>query len=269
MVFGIRINKFFELFNEDGTLRPKYIFTDIHGCYDTFVALLDKLPNKGIGLDVIITGDIVDRGNDSLKIIDLIIERGYLCLLGNHEDMLLKWYGPELENIYGDTWIQNGGYFLERELTLLKKFNPHRFNKYMDFFKNLKYYAILPDEYNINNRKVLLTHAPSNYFFELGNALSKDDRFNMIWNRTIHNDIDKNYFNICGHNPSRMFERVNHPNLTEEKVLLRDDLASIDTSCSYGEMLTCLILPSKEIIQQKNVEVPDRTEVQQTRGYNG
>ena len=50
-------------------LNLKYIIGDIHGCYNTLMELVDTLPKDA---ELIFVGDLIDRGKDSLKIIDFI-----------------------------------------------------------------------------------------------------------------------------------------------------------------------------------------------------
>jgi len=62
---------------------------DIHGCHAEFAELLGRLaPTRDDRL--VLLGDLVNRGPDSLKVIDLARESGALSLLGNHELRLLN-----------------------------------------------------------------------------------------------------------------------------------------------------------------------------------
>ncbi|MBI4625316.1 MAG: metallophosphoesterase [Verrucomicrobia bacterium] len=64
---------------------------DIHGCHQEFSDLLARLAlTKEDRL--ILLGDLVNRGPDSCKVIDLAREHGALALLGNHELRLLKYH---------------------------------------------------------------------------------------------------------------------------------------------------------------------------------
>lgn len=61
---------------------------DIHGCHLEFAELLDRLaltPDDRL----ILVGDLVNRGPDSNKVIDLAIQHRAISLLGNHESRLL------------------------------------------------------------------------------------------------------------------------------------------------------------------------------------
>jgi len=63
---------------------------DIHGCHLEFAELLERLaPTKDDQL--ILVGDLVNRGPDSARVIDLAIEHRAISLLGNHELRLLNY----------------------------------------------------------------------------------------------------------------------------------------------------------------------------------
>lgn len=62
---------------------------DIHGCADEFEELLERL---ALGRDdrLILLGDLVNRGPDTPRVLDLAREHATLSLLGNHELRLLN-----------------------------------------------------------------------------------------------------------------------------------------------------------------------------------
>jgi diadenosine tetraphosphatase ApaH/serine/threonine PP2A family protein phosphatase len=63
---------------------------DIHGCHVEFADLLERIaPTKEDR--VVLLGDLINRGPDSCKVIDLARENRALSLLGNHELRLLKY----------------------------------------------------------------------------------------------------------------------------------------------------------------------------------
>lgn len=62
---------------------------DIHGCHQEFAELLAKL-DLAKEDRLILLGDLVNRGPDSCKVIDLAREHKALSLLGNHELRLLN-----------------------------------------------------------------------------------------------------------------------------------------------------------------------------------
>ncbi len=63
---------------------------DIHGCHQEFADLLAQLALRPED-KLILLGDLVNRGPDSGKVIDLAREHQALSLLGNHELRLLNY----------------------------------------------------------------------------------------------------------------------------------------------------------------------------------
>lgn len=61
---------------------------DIHGCYTELTELLERV-EPGRDDQLIFLGDLINRGPDSLRVIDLARQHRALCLLGNHELRLL------------------------------------------------------------------------------------------------------------------------------------------------------------------------------------
>ncbi|MBE7540143.1 MAG: metallophosphoesterase [Opitutaceae bacterium] len=62
---------------------------DIHGCHAEFAELLRRLSPTPKD-QIILLGDLVNRGPDSLRVIDLARQYRALSLLGNHEMRLLE-----------------------------------------------------------------------------------------------------------------------------------------------------------------------------------
>ena len=62
---------------------------DIHGCHIEFEELLGQLDLKG-GDRLVLLGDLVNRGPDSRRVIELARAANSISLLGNHELRLLK-----------------------------------------------------------------------------------------------------------------------------------------------------------------------------------
>ncbi len=63
---------------------------DIHGCHEEFAELLSLLELKSDDR-LVLLGDLVNRGPDTCRVIDLAREHMAISLLGNHELRLLKY----------------------------------------------------------------------------------------------------------------------------------------------------------------------------------
>ena len=91
-----------------------YAVGDIHGCADLLDALLDDIDTHAAGRarKLVFLGDYIDRGPDSARVIETLRklqwreEGAMVCLMGNHEAMLL----PALTTPGADAlWLRNGG----------------------------------------------------------------------------------------------------------------------------------------------------------------
>ncbi|MBQ6477867.1 MAG: fructose-bisphosphatase class III [Erysipelotrichaceae bacterium] len=84
-----------------------YIMSDIHGLYDRYEAMLKKIDLKEDDR-LYVLGDVIDRGPDSFKILQDIMDRENVeMFLGNHEHMMLTY----LDGLDEESWFfaANGG----------------------------------------------------------------------------------------------------------------------------------------------------------------
>ena len=90
------------------TVGRDFVIGDLHGSYSVFENLL-----KGINFDptkdrIISVGDMIDRGPDSLKCLQLIRQPWFHSVLSNHEQMMLEKFNG---GWIGDFWFRNGGFW--------------------------------------------------------------------------------------------------------------------------------------------------------------
>lgn len=79
------------------------IIGDVHGCAGALARLLPQLPGR-----IFLVGDIIDRGEESAAVIDMLMARPDLtCLMGNHERMLLDFLADPAAA--GPAWLRYGG----------------------------------------------------------------------------------------------------------------------------------------------------------------
>ncbi|MEK9218860.1 protein-serine/threonine phosphatase [Enterobacter mori] len=85
--------------------RHVWVVSDIHGCYQW---LMDALKRRHFNPyeDLLISvGDIIDRGPDCVKCLQLMDEKWIRAVRGNHEQMALD----AIENNDFALWMSNGG----------------------------------------------------------------------------------------------------------------------------------------------------------------
>jgi hypothetical protein len=62
---------------------------DVHGCFDELRRLLDKAKVTE-GAEVVLVGDLVNKGPDSLSVLRFARINGMGAVMGNHDDYLLR-----------------------------------------------------------------------------------------------------------------------------------------------------------------------------------
>lgn len=90
--------------------RHVWVVSDIHGCYQW---LMDELKRRHFNPyeDLLISvGDLIDRGPDSVKCLQLMHEKWFRAVRGNHEQMALD----SLDNNDFALWTINGGMWFAR-----------------------------------------------------------------------------------------------------------------------------------------------------------
>ena len=67
-----------------------YVMSDLHGCYDKYAQMLEKI-GFGDGDTFYILGDVIDRGPDGIKILmDMMDRKNVIPIIGNHESLALS-----------------------------------------------------------------------------------------------------------------------------------------------------------------------------------
>lgn len=217
--------------------RRHFAISDIHGCFDSLKELIENIIQLQKEDQLIFLGDYIDRGPDSKKVLDYIMElkdNNYdvVTLLGNHEYMLLDAY-------YNDETMWS----LYRGIDTMHSFKVEKAKdieqKYIDFLLNMNHYYEL-DEY-------LLVHAEFND--ELDDPFLDTDY--MLWTS------EKQYFNpllkdrtiIHGHTPISL-------DYCQEQISNNNKVIDIDGGCVYPHKqfgkLIALELTTKSIYFVEN-----------------
>lgn len=79
-----------------------YVISDIHGEYELFMRLLDKIKYSDSD-ELIVCGDIIDKGPQSVKLAKQIFSMpNAYCIKGNHEHMFFKFYRTRMHSAVMD-----------------------------------------------------------------------------------------------------------------------------------------------------------------------
>lgn len=199
-----------------------YVIGDIHGCLEPLKQLMSMISLTKED-QLIFLGDYIDRGPDPKGVVEylLSLEGNPVFLMGNHERMLLDYLEGRNKLLY----LFNGGG------ATLKSYGDVSYipERHLTFFKSLRlFYEI--DDY-------LFVHAG----IRPNLPLEQQDPEDLVW---IRGDFI--------YHPERYPKTVVFGHTPLEEALMLPDRIGIDTGCVYGGKLTCLILPSRELIQVKN-----------------
>lgn len=213
----------------------KYIaIGDIHGCYRSAVALMEKLePYRD--RQFVFIGDYIDRGPDSKQVVDLMLnlQKKLDCvfLRGNHEQMLLD---AVRENDMS-LWLMNGGrttinsYTKENEKLELPE-------AHSEFYENTRLYY--------ETSEYFFVHAGISPAKTIAESLNDDMlEQEFLWERSHLDALETPWEKtvVFGHTP-------------QPRPLQKKHMIGIDTGCVYNRMgygkLTAVKLPEVEFIQQ-------------------
>ena len=90
------------------TSGKDFIVGDLHGCYDDLMTALDLIKFDFKNDRLFSVGDLIDRGKDSMKCLNLIYEDWFYAVLGNHEHMMVESIVDQNRSSF-QCWVQNGG----------------------------------------------------------------------------------------------------------------------------------------------------------------
>lgn len=159
--------------------KSKFVFTDIHGNFDTFMALIDKVAAEGgytrqyVIANMVVCGDLEDRGPKSAQIIQFCIENNIPVVMGNHEAMMLDhatqsasyymkqghfdgfcWTEGALETMESYLYKEENGAGIEETKLNFKMLLDH-----LAWMRTLPLYIEFPDVFNEEGRYLVISHS--------------------------------------------------------------------------------------------------------------
>ena len=226
-----------------------YVMSDLHGCYDKYMKMLDKIKFSEDDM-LYILGDILDRGPHPVKIVqDLMKRSNVICLAGNHEYMALKCLKFLLMEVTCENldrlneqmigrfinWQQNGSASTVDEFYKLDRAERTEVVQFISEFD-------LCEEISVNGRMYILVHAglgnfrPDKELWEYG----IDD---LVWERP---DYETPYYSdkyvITGHTPTMAIRA----NASPGYIYKANHHIAIDCGAGFGGKLGCICLETME-----------------------
>ena len=201
---------------------------DIHGCHQEFADLLALVaPAKDDQL--ILLGDLVNRGPDTCRVIDLAREHRALTLLGNHELRLLNYRKTK-----DPAWLR------ETDTDTFAKLRPADWD----------YLTQMPLTHYIDELNLVLVHGgflPDTPWqkqpAEIVTRIQSIDKDNRPRKRADHPELPF-WADLWNGPPFVVYGHTPRPEIYKLKWSL-----GIDTACVMGGAPTAYILPEKRIVQ--------------------
>lgn len=221
-----------------------YVMSDLHGMYDRFIAMLEKIDFSDSD-ELFIIGDIIDRGERPVDILEYVMDKPNITvLLGNHEVMardLLSRLTTEIteENINSvdddflielSIYKRNGGATTMKQLRALP---PVKRKEIIDFIDRLYAYEAI----DIGDKTFVLVHAGLGNFRK-DKKISEYSLYELL---ELRPDYERQYFDddsvyiVSGHTPTKLISGKweiyhSHNNIV------------IDCGAAFGGRLACLRL---------------------------
>lgn len=216
-----------------------FIISDLHGHEVEFKTIL-KTINFQPDDKMYILGDVIDRGEKPIDLLEYILSQPNMILLkGNHEQMMYESYRGNKFNRepIKEMWLYNGG---EITLAQFEKLSEDKKEELLDKIRELPYY----EKIEVNNKKYFLSHA--------GILLQKDTPFNwnlrrqienqdILWNRDelLHNENYSEFIMIHGHTPTIYWDSWNASQIYYYD---NDKKINIDCGCAGEYKMGCICL---------------------------
>ena len=211
---------------KNNTVGKDYFVGDIHGCYEQLMEALVKIKFNANTDRLISVGDLVDRGSDSVKCLNLLKELWFHAVSGNHEDMMIKSFRREWPT---HNYIQNGGKWFFHL--------PYEEQVQLVLLADTKMTLVIEVEADIGVIGVIHANAPDNW--QKYHRLNDDEDFfddalveDTIWGRR------RIYGNQSGRVKGIDYVVVGHTPVNY--VIALDNIVYIDTGAVYDGSLTIL-----------------------------
>ena len=226
-----------------------YVLSDIHGHYDKYTKMLEKIGFSDADT-LYVLGDVVDRGPQGLRILqDMMLRGNVLPVIGNHEFMALQCMkflvsevteksiaGAERGFIEGfASWQMNGGG------STLDEFRGLSREERLDIMDYMGEFALY-ETVRAAGKDYVLVHAGLSGFSEKRPL----DDYTLAELIFVSPDYGRVYYKdkylVTGHLPTRAI--LGNP--SPDRIYRANGHIAIDCGCGFGGDFGCICLESGE-----------------------
>lgn len=211
---------------------------DIHGCLEEFDELLKKVQYNKSTDRLILVGDLIDRGPDSVGVVRRARELDLECTMGNHEYKFLRWFKGNKHYTAADHYAK----FSDEDVSYINR---------MPYFIKV-------------NEGTYVVHAGA----KPGKPLEHQHKDDLLYLRFT--DKDRKFISVKAvakegpealgaifwtsfwYGPENIIYGHHVHSETDpliEEVIPGVKTYGLDTGCCFGGRLTCLVVETEEVVQ--------------------
>lgn len=211
-----------------------YIVGDIHGCFEEWITLKNRVEDKDSKAVFILVGDIIDRGRQTIPMLEWAMKNitpagKYQMIIGNHEFEKIDWIKSYLKQVE-QSQTEGRHFDLEQMVDdnyefrcncLQANLSNEQLSKILHYFESLPYYKDLVVDHGKRRQHYIIVHSGIHK-----TMINKDESFKkksilnsnndawmsfitqvnkeyILWNRNYKgNSWLKNTIVIHGHTPT-------------------------------------------------------------------
>ena len=231
----------------------RYIVSDIHGCYNQYQKLLEKIQFSEED-ELYVLGDVVDRGPEPIKVLqDMMRRPNVIFILGYHDFIMYtlmkklsveiteenydKYLTSELLLDY-NLWLQDGGQVTAeqfKELSYSEKMDV------LDYIAGASLYEVIEN----GGKEYRLVHAGLSNFAP-DKDLDEYELYDFLEERADYSRRyypDENIFLVTGHTPT-----VYIKGWEKTEVYWKNGHIAMDCACVAGGKLAVFCVETEEVI---------------------
>lgn len=228
-----------------------YAVSDIHGCYDEFLELLEKIQFSEED-ELFLVGDLVDRGPKPVKLLkDLMLRSNIYTIMGNHDYMayrVLKKMNVEITDQNAEShltadditgylhWTQDGGDVTAKQFSKLDEWDKEDI---LDYLSDASFY----EEVHVGGKHYILVHGGLSNFSK-DRSLGDYDLSELLFQSPDYNKRyfeEENVFLLTGHTPT-----LSIPGHEKPEIYRKNGHIAIDCGCVFGGRLAAICLDTGE-----------------------
>lgn len=220
-----------------------YVMSDIHGCYDKYRKMLEKISLSGEDT-LYILGDVVDRGPEGMKVLlDIGKRKNVVLLRGNHDQQVVILLSvlhkledgscpKELVELYG-MWLSDGG---EPTLAEYLMLTDEEREAALSVLRN----SLVSKEIEVNGKAFLLAHTVPEV-----DIICDYEEWGLDEFILGEPDYEEVYFDdkyiVTGHTPTYYIDKA-----YLGRIWQGNHHIAIDCGAVFGNFLGCLCLNTFE-----------------------